>query len=250
MEDRFAWRKKRITIKFEDLSPEAQRIIANPDYPKLSKYPDMLESKNFDGLSNQERNRILDEAMKIVQSNPNIKSLRSSKKLANFLFIFNTLLVLGVRSNFAAGALNVIGFFHLLNRQIFIIKLQKLHESLNKTLRDGGLFNPTVEGNYPKGWINPEVVSATHPVFFVKGNGDIVFIPKNKAIEYYRMLFQEKIPGKLGLTAWRWRSYLEKPTRRVKVKESMMEKIKQRIKTIVPRPARQIVNFARRNKRP
>ena len=89
-------------------------------------------------------------------------------------------------------------------------RVQKLHEELADEMNRVGVLQSKFEGRYPRDWMNPSIISRTHPVFYVNRKGDLVFVKESRA-EYYRYRFQRAFPGKLGLNFWRWRAYLRPP---------------------------------------
>lgn len=99
-----------------------------------------------------------------------------------------------------------------------------------------GILQTKFEEIYPQGWINPTIVANTHPVFHVKGNGDLVFHRPTR-VEYARMKFQEKLPGRLGFQPWRWRAYLQKPEAPEPVKAWAASKVREWAQTLRPVPA-------------
>lgn len=98
-----------------------------------------------------------------------------------------------------------------------------------------GILKPSFENNYPKDWINPTIVEKTHPVFHVKANGDLVFHRPTR-IEYARMMFQKRFPGKLGLQPWRWRAYLKKPEAPEKIRDWAKRQADKWAKKYMPKP--------------
>lgn len=131
----------------------------------------------------------------------------------------------------AAGmAISAIG------RTVMAKAIQRKHGELATAMKEFGIMQTRFEGNYPKGWINPAIVANTHPSFYVKANGDLVF-PSQTRIEYARYVFQKKFPGKMGLNPWRWRAYLEKPEAPAKVKDIVNAKIGEWIAATRRKPA-------------
>lgn len=105
-------------------------------------------------------------------------------------------------------------------------QIQEKHEKLKEQMNKYGILQTQHEHNYPFSWFNPTKVAETHPVFYVKGNGDIVF-KKNSRPEYLRYLAQQKkVISVPGIQPWRWRAYLEPPTAPAKVREWARAKLR------------------------
>jgi hypothetical protein len=88
--------------------------------------------------------------------------------------------------------------------------IQKRHHELVEKMKHVEMLQRPFEAGYPKGWISANSAAKTHPVFYVKRNGDLVFLKPTRA-EYYRYAFQKSFSGKIGLNPWRWRAYIRKP---------------------------------------
>lgn len=117
-------------------------------------------------------------------------------------------------------------------------KIRKYNSELHSLMKVYGILQPKFEGFYPKRWIDPVEVAKTHPACYVAKNGDLVF-RKPTRMEYYRYLYQKKLPGKAGFHTWRWRIYLRPPEAPEKVREWAKAKLKremQRMKNLAPRP--------------
>ena len=97
------------------------------------------------------------------------------------------------------------------------VDIQKRHQELVQAMRRHGLLNKVAGRRYPKNLTNTNTVAKTHPLFYVKKNGDLVF-RKLTRLEYARMVFQETFLGKWGLNPWRWRAAIDKITAKQKDK--------------------------------
>ncbi len=126
--------------------------------------------------------------------------------------------------------------------------IQKRHRQLVKEMKNVGLLQTKFEGSYPRDWINPAIVAKTHPVFYVKANGDLVFLKPTRT-EFMRYQFQKKFLGKIGLNPWRWRAYIKKPKAPKKVWDIAKAKAIQLAETLrQPEPAFGFVRAETRSK--
>lgn len=120
--------------------------------------------------------------------------------------------------------------------------IQKEHDQM----KERPLIHSSAENKYPRDWIHASEIRRTHPIFYVRGNGDLVLVQPSR-MEYFRYLFQHEWAkgklGKNGVNMWRWRGYLEPPKAPESVKKWAREKLKkmmERMKPVarpVPRPA-------------
>ena len=204
MDDSFAWRKKKIIVKFKDLNPAVQDIVK-------SNNPFM---KQF------------------VHDTLNTNDIRSLRIQRGFFDSFTLLGLYGLIPNNYLKIFMITPFW----RHRLVKEVQSRHKDLLESINKYGLLQTTHERNYPRDWIKPDIVEQTHPIFYVKGNGDLVFIPRGRTMEYYRMLFQKSKMGKLGLNAWRWRVYLKPITAPQKVREWARSKLNLQLAR-VPTPA-------------
>lgn len=119
---------------------------------------------------------------------------------------------------------------------------QKFHDALKDSAKTHGILQTQYEHQYPNGWINPEVVARTHPIFNITINGDIVFRQVNRR-EYLQWMLQKGTIGKYGINPWFWRGYLEDPKASESIKDwanrrykEIVEKIKEEIPSPEPIP--------------
>lgn len=182
------WRNRSVTIKFKDLNPKAQEIIAGKDY-----------------LS--------------------IKARRSLRFSSEITLAMQTVL-LATTHSLSEPFLAAIATLPLSSgaRALSANLVQIEHRRLARSLETSGVVNLISKDNYPKGWTKSSTVAVTHPTFYVKRNGDLVFL-RTTRMEYARYLFQKKKLGKLGLNAWRWRAYLKSPKAPKKAKDWVKRKI-------------------------
>jgi hypothetical protein len=87
---------------------------------------------------------------------------------------------------------------------------RKFHADLLSSMKSNGVIQPEFENLYPRRWLENAEIAKTHPICYVAQNGDLV-LRKPTRMEYYRYLYQQKLPGRAGLQPWRWRVYLQPP---------------------------------------
>ncbi|MDO8537786.1 MAG: hypothetical protein Q7S21_02775 [archaeon] len=207
---------KRVEIKFDDLSPMIQNLI-NGDSPIKSP----LIGHRYTNLKKIRRNKFISKISGIIGAG---------------MFAY-ALIKPGAQEglSFVGGAMQGFGWT---NRFIEFVFLKNLHKQLAQNMKHG-VFVPSAEKHYPDGWINPSIVGKTHPIFFVKGNGNIVFV-KPTHDEYFRWKYQQhKVLGGLGLVAWRWRQEIAPPVVPVKVREwakVRIAKIAEKARELIPQP--------------
>lgn len=132
-------------------------------------------------------------------------------------------------------ALTVGGYYTGL-RAVFANQIQKMHQEIVNDFNRYGVLDTANEGNYPRDWMNPSIVGKTHPTFFVKGNGNIVFMKESKK-EYWRYKVQQKkLIQLLGANPWRWRGILRPPT----APESFRKKVAHQLRALTAKVPRMI----------
>lgn len=108
--------------------------------------------------------------------------------------------------------------------------VQKKHAEIREKEK---LLRSDRENTYPRDWIHINEITKTHPIFYVKGNRDLVLV-KNSRMEYFRYRVQHEYLkgtiGLFGLNPWRWRGYLQPPTAPVSVKKWANDKLKKMMK--------------------
>jgi hypothetical protein len=77
-------------------------------------------------------------------------------------------------------------------RELFVRGLKKAHDGLIEKMNKFGVFDAKSEGTYPENWMRPTEISKTHPIFYVNGKGDIIFL-KSTRKEYFRYKYQQKL---------------------------------------------------------
>lgn len=113
-------------------------------------------------------------------------------------------------------------------------KIQNAHKDLVKQL-NRGVIAPEYQLDYPKGWMSSSTVSITHPIFYVKLNGNLVFVRETRG-EYLRYKAQEQpLVRGIGVHPWLWRSYLRPPKVSKKVKEWVKRKLLE-LRGRIPKP--------------
>lgn len=120
-------------------------------------------------------------------------------------------------------------------RPLVVKSIQLKHELIADAIKQHGVLGD-VEGKTRQKYGDNLKVSKlvkTNPIFYVKGNGDLVFV-KNSRAEYYRYKAQEALPGKIGVHPWRWRAYLQLPTAPETVKVWAKKKVGQLVEKITP----------------
>lgn len=184
------WRKRLVLIKFNHLNPALQGIIGRK------------------GMGFKEWNSSLA-----------IRAQRQGKTVFEGIPL-TALISIGASLGWGMGGAAIIGGLPILvpARAAIAESIQDRHEDLVNAMKKFGILQTKFEGNYPRDWINPTTVANTHPIVYVKGNGDLVFLRATRA-EYARYVFQKSFARKLGLNPWRWRAYLEPPTAPKSVRE-------------------------------
>jgi len=178
-----------VVIKFEHLNPRVQKLIW--DYEPL-------------------------KIQEILAINPSKKTIKGARRLRGFLestTSLSALILAGtqvgaykLQSPASSTMFKIAITTGVLGRGITAHNIKKLHTKLVDSIKKNGLLQTRFEGHYPEDWINPVIVSKTHPSFHVKGNGDIVF-HKTTRTEYFRIKFQERFK----VAGWRWRVCLAPP---------------------------------------
>jgi len=129
--------------------------------------------------------------------------------------------------------------------------VRRAHRRLHHTMNTYGILQAKYEERYPKKWLNPYVVAKTHPACYVARNGDLVF-RKPTRMEYYRYLWQKKLPGKAGMHTWRWRVFLKPPEVPEPAREWARAKLRKALagaRRPVPAPMPGILHSKRKPKR-
>ena len=190
---------KAVIVKFADLNPKLRETIKS-DLGFLTSYFVPFEPRGR-GIRELRQLRGITEIGVLV----NAGSLTSKTLRNNQTVLSEVVLPLALYA-----------------RQITVSTIQKKHNELVELMNKHGLLNTTAEGNYPRDWMNPSIIAKTHPIFYVKANGDLVFIKEGNnvsfRIEYARYLYQKAWAGKLGLNPWRWRTFLRPPKAPEKVR--------------------------------
>lgn len=125
-----------------------------------------------------------------------------------------------------------------INRVMASKIIQKMHERITHSIKQNGVLHPDLEDETREvygNWSKPANLAKTHPIFYVKGNGNIVFL-KNSRMEYYRYLAQKSLPGKVGVHPWRWRGYLTPPEAPESVKQWAKAKVERLAEKLAPTP--------------
>lgn len=213
--------KESIIVDFEHLNPALQKIIGVGRLagmnPSAAMFLTIRGDRFVRGLSELSLLN-LSFAMNVIIANNRGQLSSSELRSAYKLFLLGGVPMATLRTVLAKD-------------------IQKKHQKLVESMKGVGILKPgRIESKYPEGWLNPSTVAKTHPVFYVKGNGDLIF-PKMTRTEYARFVFQKRWPGKLGLNPWRWRAYLESPERPEKVTDFVNAKIRQWLATMRPKPA-------------
>ena len=191
-------KKESLIIKFEHLNPALQQIIGKIRFKRPSGESPIKNIRNL---------RAMYEGLSLIVLLALADNIRRKEPVPIRLQV-SVLASIGGRTAIAKW-------------------IQLEHTTLVKTMKDFGILKPgRIESKYPEGWLNPSIVAKTHPVFYVKGNGDLIF-PRMTRTEYARYVFQKRFPGKLGLNPWRWRAYLEPPEKPEKVSDLVNAKIKE-----------------------
>ncbi|MEK6843713.1 MAG: hypothetical protein AABY04_04440 [Candidatus Micrarchaeota archaeon] len=130
----------------------------------------------------------------------------------------------------------------LMIRGNYIYYYKKKHREIIDSINKFGLLETKPEEAYREGWTSPSIVSKTHPIFYVKKNGDLVFLPENRQ-EYYRFKVQNRNFLNHSIANWRWRAYLRPPLAPEKVRDwakaklqAALEKAKEFVPQPIPRP--------------
>ena len=195
--------KESLIIKYEHLNPRLQQMIGG--------------KVNIEDISPFIKSRS-------IRTSRRWRASVEGETLATLLFVYHGIKQKDVSLIKEAKIGSVLG---ITARTIFAKIIQRKHNDLVKEMKNGGIIQPgRIESKYPEGWLNPSVVAKTHPVFYVKRNGDLIF-PRMTRTEYARYVFQKRLPGKLGLNPWRWRAYLKPPERPEKVTAFVNAKIKE-----------------------
>ncbi len=215
--------KNSVTVKFEHLHPRVQELIKSADTTGSREY-----FKNISRMLNGK------------PMTPSIRMHRINRSIADYGLVVNSLASVStmlMAPSIAVGAAA---------RSLVANSVQKKHEELKEYMNKFGILQTQHEHNYPFSWFNPTIVAKTHPVFYVKGNGDVVF-RRSTRTEYLRYLAQKKkLVSGLGLNPWRWRAYLAPPTAPEKVKVWA----KAKLRALVPaRPAALVPIGVRRERK-
>jgi len=223
--------KEQLTvIKFEHLNPALQDMIGKPGSGSVIR---SIFSDNSSTIRDERKTRALIEAMTLATLLDLLNvfpfSLSPQSKLETRVATGMMAFLLGGRAAIARG-------------------IQARHKKLVKAMKKFGILQTRFEGSYPRDWINPTTVAKTHPAFYVNRKGDLVF-PKITRTEYARYVFQKRFLGKLGLNPWRWRAYIEPPTRPKKISEFVKAKLRQWLAPR-PRPAFRLANAKPPTRRP
>ncbi len=217
-------REQSITIKFSHLNQKLREIIGTSNPKDIATE---FATGHFGTLRANRRLRAWSEAFTLIN--------------AFNLVQWSTIGSHGSASRQFQGIAATGTALSVLSRTMAARAVQKKHRELAAAMKEFGIMQTKFEGDYPRDWINPTIVAKTHPTFYVKANGDVVF-PSQTRIEYARYVFQKKFPGKIGLNPWRWRAYLEKPKAPAKVADIVSAKIGEWLALAKRRPAFGIVS--------
>lgn len=177
---------KEIVVKFDHLNPKLQQIIYHP----------LIVNGEIDPTSiNQYRTRRL------------ITETVSASCLAAGIYNLYT------HQPDALPGIGI-GTFGIAYRIVPVFLIQASHEILLDEMNHSGLIQTKFEVDYEEKFgvdrLTPASIGKKRPIFYVKRNGDLVFVPENR-MEYARYKFQQMKAAKLGINPWRWRAYLRPP---------------------------------------
>ena len=227
-------KKYSIIVKFEHLNPALQEIIG--EKPGIK---DRLLNQPISEITKSIMNKLGRDEVMTSPRRDTIRRLRSLRAFYEGGSLMSLLLMADAIKSKEMPSSKLLGGGTALMaacRTLVAKLVQWRHRDLVKAMKDFGILQTKYEKGYPKDWINPTIVSRTHPTFYVNRKGDLIF-PKMTRIEYARYVFQKRFPGKLGLNSWRWRAYLEPPERPEKVTDFVNAKIRQWLATMRPKPA-------------
>ena len=196
--------KHSVTIKFGHLNPVLQDLIGKPGSGNLGR---AILPYNISTIRDERKARVFFEGATLLMLLTAISAPDAP----------------GVRKEIIRPIYGAFSVLESLVRQQTALCIQKKHRGLVTKMGKFGILRTRFEGDYPKGWISPTVVAGTHPTFYIKMNGDLVF-PKMTRTEYARYIFQRGWAGKLGLNAWRWRAYIKPPKAPKKIRDWAKEK--------------------------
>lgn len=208
-------KKSTIRVPFKELNSSLQQVIALSEVIVYDA-PDQVQ----------------------IFHRPSIAEARFHRKNNELLMLTN------VGGGFLSGKVHMIpaslvfGLFFgraAARRHLWVSSIQNAHEALVHRMAKHGIIQTEFEGRYPKDWINPTIVSRTHPVFDVENNGDIIFRKVTRR-EYLQYLMQKKWVGNYGVNTWQWRGYLAPPRAPEPVKKWAQAKLKKMLERI-PRPS-------------
>ena len=198
---------KKIEVQFNDLPPEIRQLIRKQKKP----------------LSKQ------------IDEETDLKQIRLKKNIANIAAGVGGAAFLGgmgyaLSKNeippilFEAGG----GLALLLagkERQNYVNQLAEIHGAILSRMRKHGAIIASAVQNYSWNSGNIDRIANSHPIFYIKGNGNIVFVKRTK-FEYLRWAYQQhEFFGKAGLIAWRFRQPIRKFTPLPREEEWVKQKI-------------------------
>jgi hypothetical protein len=124
------------------------------------------------------------------------------------------------------------------SRQLSVKGIQKIHADLASEIALNGVLQTGYEHykrKYGIDFAKKRMLERTHPIFYVKANGDLVFLPESK-IEYARYKFQKERLGRAGLHPWRYRAYTRTPKAPQRIGEYTKEKFRKWAGRLSPLP--------------
>ena len=199
-----------VRVPFADLSPAVQNLIAGPT-------PRELRDTRKYSLKKQRSDRLKFE---LATGSQGVLALAAQAiHFYPFTGIFTGNAVL-------AGAF----------RTVAAHEIQEKHREITHAMKKFGTLKAGAsEKKFPPDWINPVIVSETHPIFSVQRNGDIIFRRVTRG-EFWQIKKQEKWIGKLGVNPWRWRGTLRKPLAPEVERKKYFNWMRQFADRLVPKP--------------
>jgi len=162
---------------------------------------------------NPELQQIIGRPLKKIASLEELDSIRTHRRLRTLVFGMGLTALLQVLGKVHLSAMKHPETGAMLNLtfvKMYGHYIRAKNAELLKAMNKYGIIQTKYEELYPKKWLNPAMVASTHPIFYIDQRGNLV-LRKATRMEYYRYLWQQKLPGQMGFHPWRWRVYIRPP---------------------------------------
>jgi hypothetical protein len=207
--------QKKVRAKFGHMWPELQRLIGKPLMQVPAKK--ILDSETIRGAR---RAKIAGAAAESIFWAAVVGAIGAGTG--------------GGASPLAASGAGAVGGA-IASEAAFSEAEQARYNQIIEIIRKKGVIRPKYVQFYPPGWTRASGIAKTHPVLSVARNGDIKFRRLTSA-EKMRFNWQQTQFGSAGIAPWRWRGYIEQPSRPAKKARPAREKPGAMLKRIMAKP--------------